>query len=73
MNRAKTVQGFRGFVERHSAQHAVCAHQGAGRKKVIAKRFYSEHPPRAEYVLTRKGKTLGPVLAALKDWGDRFG
>jgi len=42
-------------------------------KDVIAKRFYSDHPPRAEYVLTDKGKALGPVLTALKDWGDRYG
>ena len=29
---------------------------------VIARRLYSEHPPRAEYFLTDKGKALGPVL-----------
>ncbi len=40
---------------------------------VIAKRLYSEHPPRAEYFLTAKGKALGPVLLALKDWGKRYG
>ena len=40
---------------------------------VIASRFYSEHPPRLEYQLTEKGKSLGPVLKALKSWGDRYG
>ena len=36
---------------------------------VIERRFYGEHPPRAEYLLTRKGRELGPVLAALRTWG----
>lgn len=40
---------------------------------VIAKRLYSEHPPRAEYYLTDKGEALGPVLLALKAWGENFG
>jgi DNA-binding HxlR family transcriptional regulator len=39
---------------------------------IIARRLYSEHPPRLEYHLTDKGKTLGPVLKALRDWGQRF-
>jgi DNA-binding HxlR family transcriptional regulator len=38
---------------------------------VIARRFYDQHPPRAEYVLTDKGRALGPVLQALKSWGER--
>jgi DNA-binding HxlR family transcriptional regulator len=38
---------------------------------LIARRFYSEHPPRVEYHLTEKGKSLGPVLKALRDWGKR--
>jgi DNA-binding HxlR family transcriptional regulator len=36
---------------------------------VVERRFYAQHPPRAEYVLTAKGKALGPVLKALLDWG----
>lgn len=40
---------------------------------VIARRLYSEHPPRLEYHLTEKGKSLGPVLKALKTWGERYG
>jgi DNA-binding HxlR family transcriptional regulator len=37
----------------------------------IERRFYTEHPPRAEYVLTAKGRELGPVLKALRGWGER--
>jgi DNA-binding HxlR family transcriptional regulator len=38
---------------------------------LVARRFYEEHPPRAEYLLTDKGRELRPVLRALKDWGER--
>jgi DNA-binding HxlR family transcriptional regulator len=38
---------------------------------LIVGRTYSEHPPRLEYHLTEKGKSLGPVLRALRDWGQR--
>jgi DNA-binding HxlR family transcriptional regulator len=38
---------------------------------LIIGRIYSEHPPRLEYHLTEKGKSLGPVLKALRDWGQR--
>lgn len=47
--------------------------KGLEEQGLIAGRLYSEHPPRAEYVLTGKGKALGPVLRALKDWGERYG
>ena len=40
---------------------------------LIARRIYSEHPPRLEYRLTDRGKSLGPVLKALRDWGRRHG
>jgi len=38
---------------------------------IIERRIYSEHPPRLEYQLTEKGKSLGPVVKALRDWGKR--
>ena len=38
---------------------------------LIGRRFYSDHPPRVEYYLTEKGKSLGPVLKALREWGQR--
>ena len=36
---------------------------------LIERKLYSEHPPRLEYHLTEKGKSLGPVLRALRSWG----
>ncbi|NQV84962.1 MAG: helix-turn-helix transcriptional regulator [Rhodospirillales bacterium] len=40
---------------------------------IIVSRPYSDHPPRSEYALTDKGEALGPVLTALKEWGEIFG
>jgi DNA-binding HxlR family transcriptional regulator len=39
---------------------------------IIERKLYSEHPPRAEYSLTEKGRALGPALRALKDWGEKY-
>lgn len=36
---------------------------------VLERRFYSMSPPRAEYVLTPKGRELGPIVRAMRDWG----
>src|SRR5262245_53779875 len=38
---------------------------------IIDRRLYSEHPPRLEYQLTEKGRTLGPVMKALLEWGQK--
>ena len=39
---------------------------------IVHRELYSEHPPRMEYRLTEKGKALGPVLAAMRDWGEQY-
>jgi DNA-binding HxlR family transcriptional regulator len=39
--------------------------------ELVSRRLYSEHPPRAEYELTAKGKDLGLVIGALAAWGTR--
>ena len=39
--------------------------------RLVERRFYSEHPPRAEYQLTEKGRELAWVVGALADWGAR--
>ena len=36
---------------------------------LIERAIYSEHPLRAEYRLTPRGRTLFPVLKAIGDWG----
>ena len=39
---------------------------------VLAKRAYSERPPRHDYVLTPKGEGLLSVLVAMQEFGDRY-
>ncbi len=38
---------------------------------LIRRRLYSDHPPRAEYALTGRGRELGMVVGALAAWGGR--
>jgi len=38
---------------------------------LVTRRLYSDHPPRAEYALTDKGRELGVVVGALAAWGSR--
>ncbi len=40
---------------------------------LVARRVYAEIPPKVEYSLTERGRTLEPVLLALKAWGDAHG
>jgi DNA-binding HxlR family transcriptional regulator len=39
---------------------------------VIARRRYSERPPRDEYVLTEAGTAIRPALRALRKWGEQY-
>ena len=38
---------------------------------LVTRRLYSDHPPRAEYTLTERGRELGVVVGALATWGAR--
>lgn len=42
------------------------------RNGVVERRFYSMNPPRAEYVLTSKGRDLGPIVAGMRTWGRKY-
>jgi DNA-binding HxlR family transcriptional regulator len=62
-------QGLRGVAPNTlSARLKTLEAQG-----VVATRLYEQHPPRYEYFLTDKGKDLGPVLKALRAWGEQHG
>lgn len=39
---------------------------------VMVTREYSDQPVRHEYVLTAKGRALGPILVAMLQWGDEW-
>jgi DNA-binding HxlR family transcriptional regulator len=36
---------------------------------IIERKIYAEIPPRVEYFLTERGKSLLPVIEAMKNWG----
>lgn len=38
---------------------------------LLERRLYSERPPRAEYVLTERGRDFRPVLWSLVAWGNK--
>lgn len=69
------VLGPRRYQDLQSSLTGISPNTLSGRLKrleehgIIERRFYSDHPPRAEYLLTEKGLTLGPVIVALRDWG----
>jgi DNA-binding HxlR family transcriptional regulator len=71
------LQGPRRFQDFQESLRGVAPNTLSSRLKdmeargVIGRRPYSDHPPRLEYYLTDKGKSLGPVLKALRDWGRR--
>ena len=37
---------------------------------IIERRIYPEIPPRVEYFLTEKGKSLLPIIEMMRDWGN---
>jgi DNA-binding HxlR family transcriptional regulator len=37
--------------------------------QIIERRIYSEHPLRAEYQLTMRGRTLEPIISEIYAWG----
>jgi DNA-binding HxlR family transcriptional regulator len=73
------LQGPRRFQDFQESLRGVAPNTLSARLKalerqgVISRKLYSEHPPRLEYRLTERGKSLGPVVKALRDWGNRFG
>ncbi|MBB4041281.1 DNA-binding HxlR family transcriptional regulator [Microvirga flocculans] len=37
---------------------------------LIVRTVYAQVPPRVEYTLSARGRSLEPVLLAMKEWGD---
>jgi DNA-binding HxlR family transcriptional regulator len=70
--------GHRRFQELEASLEGISPNTLSARLKrleetgVVERRYYEEHPPRAEYVLTEKGKALGPIILAMKRWGQAY-
>jgi DNA-binding HxlR family transcriptional regulator len=73
-----TLQGPRRFQDLQQSLAGISPNTLSARLKtleaagVIARRFYDQHPPRAEYLLTEKGEALRPMLRALRAWGEAY-
>ena len=69
------LRGSHRFAELREAVGGIAPNVLSDRLKVleaygvVERRFYSDHPPRAEYHLTKKGHELGIVAGALAVWG----
>ena len=40
---------------------------------IVARSVFDTVPPQVEYALTDYGATLGPIIEAMQDWGERHG
>jgi len=38
---------------------------------ILIRKIYAEIPPRVEYFLTEKGKSLCPIIESMKIWGEK--
>lgn len=71
------LKGHRKFLDFELSLTGISPNTLSARLKIleeaglVQRRFYEQHPPRAEYVLTDKGRELGPVLRALRAWGEK--
>ncbi len=41
------------------------------RDKLVTRKVFAEVPPRVEYTLSQRGRSLEPILMALMEWGKR--
>jgi hypothetical protein len=62
-----------GVVDRNDPLCDMVARKVIEQNGVVERRFYSMSPPRAEYyVLTEKGRDLGPIVGAMRNWGRKY-
>ncbi len=43
------------------------------RKNIVVRKAYATIPPTVEYSLTEKGRSLKPIIKAMKIWGAKWG
>ena len=71
------LQGPRRFQDFQTSLPGVAPNMLSARLKamedngLVQRVLYNERPPRLEYVLTDKGKSLGPIVKAMRDWGNK--
>lgn len=69
--------GTRRFQDLAASQKGIAPNMLSARLKLmerhglVRREFYSDHPPRAQYTLTDRGRDLAVVVGALASWGAR--
>jgi len=69
------LQGPRRFQDFQTSLPGVAPNVLSARLKsleengLLRREIYNERPPRLQYVLTDKGRSLGPVVKAMREWG----
>lgn len=72
------LQGTRRFSELQRSLNGVSPKCLSDRLKeleqeaILVRTVYPEVPPRVEYALTEKGRALGPIIAAMREWGQTY-
>ena len=51
--------------------HAMAIAPANTKKLLLSRKIYAEIPPRVEYFLSGKGRSLMPVIDAMRIWGDK--
>jgi len=71
------LRGARRFQDFQASLPGVAPNTLSSRLKamedngLVRRVLYNDRPPRLEYVLTDKGKSLGPVVKAMREWGNK--
>ena len=71
------LQGPRRFQDFQTSLPGIAPNTLSARLKsledhgLVRRQLYNDRPPRLEYVLTDKGKSLGPILKVMRDWGTK--
>jgi DNA-binding HxlR family transcriptional regulator len=65
---SELARGINGISQKMLTQH-LRQMEGSG---LVLRTVYAEVPPRVEYSLTDKGKSLKPIIDAMHDWGMAF-
>ena len=56
-----------------ATQQMLTAHlRELERDGLVRREVYAQVPPKVEYSMTETGRSLGPVVAAMAEWGRRY-